>query len=320
MMLQKIIAPACTGTAIGCRSGATRTGRPGRILAAAIILLTAGSLLPTGHTLAQTQDTNMLRKVERLQKELNDLQRYVYKGGAPSTGAAAGGETVGTDVAARMQLQINKMQEQLRSMNGRVEEIQHRIMVLEQRFDRMADDLEIRLQQIEDAVSGGGTAALPPADPGRPATGTSPPTSSALLTAPSASGLPEDASPREQYDFAFELLKKRDYSGAGAALESFLKKNADHALAGNAIYWLGETHYVQKEYKAAAKVFLDGYQKYPTGSKAPDNLLKLGMSLAAYGDTSSACKTFNKLLATFPKAPARITKAAKSEQKKLNCG
>jgi TolA-binding protein len=76
---------------------------------------------------------------------------------------------------------------------------------------------------------------------------------------------------------------------------------------------------VEKEYKAAAKVFLDGYKKYPTGSKAPDNLLKLGMSLAAYGDTDSACKTFKKLLSTFPKAPARITKSAKSEQKKNNC-
>jgi tol-pal system protein YbgF len=318
MMLQTKIGRLRTGGAVGIRSDASRAGRPGGIVAILIVLLAAGLLLPP----AQAQDSNLMRKVERLQKELNDLQRYVYKGGA-SSGGTSSGEMVGTDVAARMQLQISQMQDQMRSMNGRVEEVQHRIMVMEQRIDRMADDLEIRLQAIEDAISAGGTAALAPVNRGTtpPAEGSrSAPAAPAAAFAPTMPGLPQGASPREQYDFAFELLKKRDYSGAGVALESFLEKNPDHALAGNAIYWLGETHYVKKDYKAAAKVFLDGYQKFPTGSKAPDNLLKLGMSLAAYGDTGNACKTLKKLLSTFPKAPARITKAAKSEQKKLNCG
>jgi len=295
--------------------------RLGRVVPVLIAFSVLGPLVGMPPAQAQTQDPNLMRRVERLQRELNDLQRYVYKGAGSSAAAGeSSGDVVGTDVAARMQLQINKMQEQLRSMNGRVEEMQHRITVLEQRLDRMAEDLEIRLQQIEDAVSGGaaggGTTgnlnAVAPGGDGQPET------SSPAGTA-SAAGLPEGASPREQYDYAFELLKKREYRDAGVALESFLDKNPDDPLAANAIYWLGETHYVQKEYKAAAKVFLDGYQKYPTGSKAPDNLLKLGMSLAAYGDADNACKTFKKLLSTFPKAPVRITKAAKTEQKKLNC-
>ena len=317
MMPQSNIGRARGAVAAGVSSGAARAVRMAGTGAILMLLLAVGPLLSPAP--AQTQDSNLIRKIERLQKELNDLQRYVYQGGKPSAGRS-GGDTVGTDVAARMQLQINKMQDQLRSMNGRVEEVQHRITVLEQRLDRMADDLEIRLQRIEDAVAAGGTAGLSGAT-----LGATPPAGGTGATAPSAAaafappGLPEDATPREQYDFAFDLLKKRDYRGAGVALESFLDKNPDHALAGNAIYWLGETHYVEKEYKAAARVFLDGYKKYPTGSKAPDNLLKLGMSLAAYGDTDSACKTFKKLLSTFPKAPARITKSAKSEQKKNNC-
>lgn len=271
-------------------------------------------------TPVQAQDSNLQRKVERLQKELNDLQRFVYKGGKPPAGSSSSGAAVSTDVAARMQLQITRMQDQVRSMNGRVEEIQHRIAVLEQRFDRMADDLEIRLQKIEDAVAQGGGLAATSAETGtrssetRPSSGGTP----GSLTV-GALGLDPGATPRVQYDFAFDLLKKRNYEGAGVALKSFLDKNPDHELAGNAIYWLGETHYVQKEYKLAAKVFLDGYQRFPTGAKAPDNLLKLGMSLSAYGDTNNACKTFKKLLTTFPKAPARITKSAKNEQKKLKC-
>lgn len=290
----------------------------GKWSGAKVVACAVAALFAAGTFVAapvQAQDSSLIRKVERLQKELNDLQSYVYRGGGkPSAGSSQG--AVGTDVSARMQLQITRMQDQLRSMNGRVEEVQHRIAVLEQRLERMSDDLEIRLQNIEDAIAkGGGLAATTPDSGDGSAAAYS---GSGELTV-GALGLPADASARDQYDFAFDLLKKRDYQGASVALKSFLDKNPDHTLAGNAIYWLGETHYVQKDYKVAAKIFLDGYQRYPTGAKAPDNLLKLGMSLSALGQTKSACKTFTKLLSTFPKAPARITKSAKTEQKKLKC-
>ena len=308
---------ACGAAGISKRPDARRAGG---VMAVVMVLLAAGLLLPV--TQAQAQDSNLIRKVERLQKELNDLQRHVYKGGTPpAAGTSSGGETVGTDVSARMQLQINKMQEQMRSMNGRVEEIQHRISVMEQRLDRMSEDLELRLQQIEDAVATGGPVGRSPtAESGTGPSGTQgaaeTPAAAVTLGGPA---VPEGASPREQYDFAFDLLKKRDYKGAGGALQAFLDKNPDHELSGNASYWLGETYYARKEYKTAAKVFVEGYQRYPTGAKAPDNLLKLGMSLAAYGDTAKACKTYAMLLSTFPKAQARITKTAKGEQKKLKC-
>lgn len=313
MMLQASIGRAGAAEARVCASSVALSVTAAVLL---VLTLTVGlsAVMPA---MAQATDPNLMRRVERLQKELNDLQRYVYRGGSSSTrGGAAGGDAIGTDVAARMQLQINQMQDQLRSMNGRVEEMQHKISVLEQRLDRMAEDLEIRLQRIEDAIAAGGAINPPSGESDTPSGG---PAVTPQARALEMAGLPDDASPREQYDFAFELLKKRDFQGASVALEAFLDKNPDDPLAGNAIYWLGETHYVQKDYRAAAKVFLDGYQKYPTGTKAPDNLLKLGMSLAAYGDTDSACKTFKRLLTTFPKAPVRITNSAKSEQKKLNC-
>jgi len=317
-MLHQRSGCACAGVAVAVWMRARRIV----CLGCAVLVLVAlsGAGLPPSAAQAQTQDPNLVRKMERLQKELNDLQRYVYRGGGAAAGAgSSGGEVVGSDVAARMQLQINQMQDQLRTMNGRVEEIEHRISVLEQRLGRMAEDLEIRLQQIEDAVAGGAAAAPSPGEQGPDSAAAASRPTTASPDADAMPALPEDATPREQYDYAFDLLKKRDYSGASVALEAFLAKNPDDQLAANAIYWLGETHYVQKEYKAAAKVFLDGYQKYPTGAKAPDNLLKLGMSLAAYGDTDNACKTFKKLLSTFPNAPVRITKAAKTEQRKLSC-
>jgi len=265
---------------------------------------------------AVAQDSgNLVRQVERLRKDLADLQRYVYKGGQPPAGATGGGsQTPSTDVTARMQLQITQMQEQMRSMNGRVEEVQHRIMVLEQRLDRMSEDLEIRLLAIEDAVAKGTPAAVAPV-------GETPDGSGGSEVAAAAGAVPEmpDGTPREQYDYAYSLLKKHQWVEGRGALKVFLEKHPNDDLADNASYWLGETYYINKQYKDAAKAFLDGYKNYPKADKAPDNLLKLGKSLAALNQPDKACTTYAKLLDDYPNSLPRIIKLAKSEQKKLNC-
>jgi tol-pal system protein YbgF len=267
---------------------------------------------------APAQDSgNLVRQVERLRKDLTDLQQYVYKGGkAPAGATTDGGQTPSTDVTARMQLQITQMQEQMRSMNGRVEEVQHRIMVLEQRLDRMSEDLEVRLLAIEDALAGGVQSAGPPAGEARPENGGSEvATMGTLGTIPAV----PDGTPREQYDYAYSLLKKHQWIEGRGALQAFLEKNPDHELADNAAYWLGETYYINKQYKDAAKAFLEGYKNYPKSDKAPDNLLKLGKSLAALNQPDKACTTYAKLLDDYPNSLPRIIKLAKSEQKKLNC-
>jgi TolA-binding protein len=82
---------------------------------------------------------------------------------------------------------------------------------------------------------------------------------------------------------------------------------------------LGETYYVRKQYTDAAIIFSDGYERFPEGSKAPDNLLKLGKSLAAVGEIAAACKTYSELLRQFPNANTRILANAKGEFGRAGC-
>jgi tol-pal system protein YbgF len=297
-----------------------------RPLLAGLLLLAGGIAVALPAAPALAQDANLSRELERLRRDLNDLQRYVYKGGKTQAGAAAGAgqPAAGSAVVSRMQLQITQMQTQVRTINGRVEEVQHGLSLLEKRLDRMADDLELRLRNIEDGIAAGAAPAAPAptaasGESGGGAASSGSQTGGGSRTA-SIVGYPKDGSPRDQYDFAFDLLKKRDYASAAKALQAFLKANPDDPLSGNALYWLGETRYVQKDYKDAARIFLDGFKRYPKGAKAPDNLLKLGMSLGALNEAESACKTYAKLLSTFPKAASRIRKAATTERKKLECG
>ncbi|MEK7327533.1 MAG: tetratricopeptide repeat protein, partial [Chloroflexota bacterium] len=65
--------------------------------------------------------------------------------------------------------------------------------------------------------------------------------------------------------------------------------------------------------------FLEGYKGYPKGSKAPDNLLKLGMSLAALNRQGEACTTFTRLAKEFPDAPSNLKAVTENERKKLSC-
>lgn len=129
-----------------------------------------------------------------------------------------------------------------------------------------------------------------------------------------------DGSPEEQYKYAFALLTKSDYPGAERALQAFVEQHPSHQLAGNAQYWLGETYYVRQDFNNAARAFAIGFQKYPKSSKGPDNLLKLGLSLAALNKNKEACQSYSMLRSEFPKAPQEVAKRAEAERKRLRCG
>ena len=91
-----------------------------------------------------------------------------------------------------------------------------------------------------------------------------------------------------------------------------------HELAGNAHYWLGESLYGQANYKDAAQTFLDGYKAYPQSPKAPDTLLKLGMSLRQLGQKPQACTVLQSVSTKFPNA-AEARKRAQAEAKRAGC-
>jgi len=128
-----------------------------------------------------------------------------------------------------------------------------------------------------------------------------------------------DGTPKEQYDYAFDILRQADYARAEKALRMFLDANASDDLAGNAQYWLGETYYVRGDFEQAAVEFLSGYQTYPASSKGPDNLLKLGLSMARLGQTDGACTALTRLATEYPSANDTIRRRAQTERARLKC-
>jgi len=131
--------------------------------------------------------------------------------------------------------------------------------------------------------------------------------------------LPQDLTLEKQYEFATSFLKVGDYSTAERAFREFVISNSDHELAGSAQYWYAETFRIRQLYTDAASAYLEGYQKYPKGKKAPINLLKLGVSMVQIGEKDQGCNMINGVELQYPNANQSVIQKAKYESKKFEC-
>jgi tol-pal system protein YbgF len=207
-------------------------------------------------------------------------------------------------------------------LNGQIEEIQYQQRQQGDRIEQLIADVDARLAALE---AGGGTTG------GAAVGAVTVPTESTQTTtiidndgvvttetAAVGATLPP-GSEMEQYNYAFSLLRQADYDAAEAAFQEFLTTHPTGDLAGNAYYWLGETFYVRNNYQQAAINFLKGYQQFPASTKAPDNLLKLGITLSRLGKTAEACATFAELSRKFPDAAQNLRDKATEEAAAAGC-
>ena len=273
---------------------------------------------------------------------------------AVATGAVGQTADPAGPAVARLEVRLSELERELRATTGRIEEMNFRLRQLDERLDKLVADIDYRLTRL--GAAPGGAAATPPASAG-PGMATAPapaaqPAAPATAgagapmvlgrmpkseleasraerspseTAPSSeagaapgAAMPQGSS-REQYAYAFGLMRKANYDEAEAVFKEFLAAHPDDPLAGNARYWLGETYYVRGDYTRASKTFLDSYQRDRTGPKAPDSLLKLGMSLSALGKNKEACATYGELIRALSDAPATIKSKADKERQRLGC-
>lgn len=130
--------------------------------------------------------------------------------------------------------------------------------------------------------------------------------------------LPEGDS-ASRYKHAFSYLMRHDYDTAEKAFREFVDSHGDDPLAGNAMYWLGETYYVREMFAESAVTFAEGYEKYPGSPKTADNLLKLSFSLARLNRVEDACVALAQLSDEFPNASSTIKRRALSEGRRIGC-
>ena len=297
---------------------------------------------------------NLNEVIELMQKDLRTLERAVYSENFSlndeSSDIVNNIDQNSEEVLTRHLLKLSEIEKQFQELTNKFEEINFKIDKLSSRLSKVQADNQLRFQQLEQgAVRNIGDeqqlSSLPVDNEVKILPGSSQPqdlgsisykdtetnlenqitqsidsTGSVVTEAFQAEEkiLP-DTSVDKKYEFATSLLKVGDYNTAERAFREFVNTHSDHELAGSAQYWYAETFRIRQLYTDAASAYLEGYQKYPKGEKAPINLLKLGVSLVQIGEKDQGCLMITGVQKQYPKANQSVLQKAKYEEKKFEC-
>jgi tol-pal system protein YbgF len=294
---------------------------------------------------------NLNEILDLIQKDLKTLEKAVYSESV-NLGSQSNQKSLdknSEDVLTRHLLKLSEIENQFQELTNKFEEINFKLDKLSNRVSKVQADNQIRFQDIENVLSSVGNGQnitlKPKKELQKNLPGSSQPqdlgkisykdtednrasqqlqsvdTTASIVTETFQTEekiLPDD-SPKEQYEFATSFLKVGDYSMAERAFREFVITNPEHNLAGNAQYWYAETFRIRQLYTDAATAYLEGYQTYPKGEKAPINLLKLGVSMVQIGEKEKGCKMIEGVKKEYPKANQSVLQKAKYESKKFEC-
>ena len=302
------------------------------------------------HSFSLADNHNIYEIIDQLQKDIKTLEKAVYSNSTGMNNTNTNNlNNTSEDVLTRHLLKLSEIENQFQQLTNKFEEINFKLDKLSNRMSKVQADNQIRFQDLESGItvnnnekklskktSNDENEILPgssqPQDLGSvsykdTATNqTSQQTQSINTTATVVTEtfqaeekiLPNE-SPDKQYEFATSFLKVGDYSTAERAFREFVNTNPEHNLAGNAQYWYAETFRIRQLYTDAASAYLEGYQKYPKGEKAPINLLKLGVSMVQIGEKDQGCKMINGVEKQYPQANKSVIQKAKYESQKFEC-
>ena len=280
-------------------------------------------------------------QIQVITKDLKTLEKAVYQKSDATNTTITNFKSDGLneDILTKHLLKLNEIEDQFRELTNKFEEVNFKLDKLSTRVTKIQSDTQLRFSDLENGTSTTTTnnqVTLPgsskPQDfgssPGYQMTNL--PKQQKVNSIESAQTViseePEkkesllpDKPAIEQYEFAVGFMKIGDYETAEVALKEFINKNKDHDLAGSAQYWYGETFRIRQLYSDAATAYLDGYQNYPKSKKAPDNLLKLGITMVQLGEKDQGCKMIIGLEKEYPKASKSVLQKAQYEQKKFKC-
>jgi len=281
-------------------------------------------------------------QIQVITKDLKTLEKAVYQKSdvtSSSVLTSIKSDGLNEDIMTKHLLKLNEIENQFRELTNKFEEVNFKLDKLSTRVTKIQSDTQLRFSDLENGK------VSSPKEKKVSLPGSSKPQDFGAAPAYETTNLPKeqsinsvessqtvitqepqeresllpDKSPGEQYEFAVSFMKVGDYETAEFALKEFIDKNKDHDLAGSAQYWYGETFRIRQLYSDAATAYLDGYQNYPKSKKAPDNLLKLGITMVELGEKDQGCKMILELKKEYPKASKSVLQKAQYEQKKFKC-
>jgi TolA-binding protein len=253
--------------------------------------------------LAQREQATPEQRIERLEKQLRQVQRQVFPKGQPADTAGYSDEPAATQSSFRtLDARLNSLERQLADVLRQSEENGHRVTVMEAELARLRSDQEQRLGALERAAAAAAqvTVAVPgtvPPEPAqKPRTQAATPQKPATTQAATATPVDPANDPAEiAYDEGFQLWKVGKYDEAITSLRAFSSAYPKHRRTSWANNLAGRALLDKGEPRAAAEALLANYRANPKGERAQDSLYYLGQALMQLNQPAQACKAYTEL-------------------------
>jgi tol-pal system protein YbgF len=236
---------------------------------------------------------------------------------------------------------VGQLEEQLRAMNGRVEELNFLVLELQEMLRKQQKDNEFRFQELEGGKGGAAPqqdgdagSVIAPIEPEANVATAPDPAVEPSLGAPeqnlgavtfdangnpigggivAGASIPAGLGDSELFDSSYNLVL------AESALKEHVSRFPKSKRASDAKYWLGESQLGQEKYADAAENFLAISRNFPKSERAPEALLKLGVSMAALKKNDIACATFAEVTKRYPNADAALKSRVDTEKAAAQC-
>jgi tol-pal system protein YbgF len=199
--------------------------------------------------------------------------------------------------SAGLRVALEEMNEDIRMLNGRLEEMEYalkqqqqnaadletkreeKLSRLTQSVEQSADRLNRMEQYLNLESSKKRAAVVAPAAPAK-----------------------KPSSEDEVYRSAKQAFDQGNFDAARQGFQEFIKRYPNSKNADNAQFWIGEIYYREKWYEKAILEYQNVIENYPKGNKVPAALLKQGLAFSNIGDTANAKLILQELNRKYPKS------------------
>ncbi len=287
------------------------------------------------------QDNTVVKRVDRLEKEMRAVQRSVFPGGSPTffEGEITPDNTPGERVRSNapvidLTARVDALESQLQTLTGQTEQNAFRLRELEKQFTAYKTEMDKRFADpaaageavatpaslaptVKPLAAAATAAATPVKKPAaKPAT-----TDAARLALVKKVEVPASGNEtKDAYDYGYRLWEAKLYPEAQAQLKTVVTKWPKSSQASFAQNLLGRSYLDEGKPSLAAVAFYNNYKDRPSGARAPHSLMYMGVALDKLGRKADACKAFRELEEVYgDKAPQDVRTDAAAAKTKAGC-
>lgn len=290
------------------------------LISAAVLAIAAQS-----PALAQGVQVSPEQRIERLERQVRQMQRSVYPKGSPAETAGFSDEPAATQSAVRTLAQrLDSLERQMSDLIGQGEENGNRLRQIEQGLSQLKSDQDSRIRAVEEKLAAAAVAPPVIETPAPANTGVKPPgakpSKSVVTTGTAATNLPAADDPAEEaYTVGFKQWEAGQYDQAIATLRAFVAKYPKHRRTSFANNLIGRAYFDKGNTASAVKAFVANYEGNPAGARAADSLYYLGLALTKMGQPTQACNAFSEFTSVYGSARPDLAAQVNSARAEAGC-